>query len=222
MKQKEYKYCCNWKYHVANQCKRINVNPQLLEKRSYVRATTTSKVRDKRSLSSRCYGYGAFHINRRNDLEVSCDFSRCYGGKLVSYIRWERDTNLRYSPYDYSDYNIYRIGIYKSLLRIRNYKPWKDDGTYRCEAKMLYSNKHPDCYDGRYRFKRHSPCRGSQFIQSIHANINVFGRSFRENTNFLYDNIGYAFHSRRNRHRNTNNNYRHYRNDGRLSQIRFR
>ena len=140
MGNKNYEYCHNWSYHVDDQCKRRR-SVQPTTNQAHNETVMTSKTRDKRSLSYTCSGYGEYHIDSRNNLEVFCDFSRCPGGNIISSIRWERELNLRqgwYSPYDDPDCSISRLGTYKSLLRVRNYRPRRHDGVYRCRAEMMF------------------------------------------------------------------------------------
>ena len=222
--QKIYTYCFNWKYHTTDQC-RDKRTVHFLGNRSNTRAMTTSNGRDKRSLLSTCAGNGKFFVDSRNHLEVLCDFSTCYDRGIVSNIFWERETNLR-RPWYYPDFDrdtsIVRIGPYKSLLRIRNYSPGKDDGVYRCHADMQIYPRGRGCYRN-YRSKRHTSCNGRKIVQRVFLNTFVFGRPYRQNSALLYDNIGYDHPRYRNRHENrqNNQNYYKYNRGNKLAQINF-
>ena len=179
---------------------------------------------------TRCPGYAEYHVDPRNNLEVFCDFSRCNGGYIVSNIIWDRELNVRqgwHLAYHDSASSIIRLGTYKSLLRVRNYRPWKDDGVYRCRAKMLLFHKNYPCYGSGYRHNQYTNCHRRQNIETVFSATNVFGRRYRQNSNFLYDNIGYDYTDYRNRYKNRYRNYQYdprYRNYGSgngLRQIRF-
>ena len=178
-----------------------------------------------------CAGYAKYYVDPRNSLEVFCDFSRCNGGNIVSNIIWERKLNVRqgwHSTYhDCPDCSTIRLGTYKSLLRVRNYRPWNDDGEYRCRAEMRFFHKNYPCYGNGYRYNQHTNCYRRQGIETVFSTTNVFGRNYRPNSNFLYDNNGYDYTGYRNRYRNRYRNnqydprYRGYGSGNGLRQIRF-
>ena len=199
MKDKPFRFCYNWKSQVKEVC-------QIKEDADAINYTKLkdSKTREKRAISNRCIGQGNFYINSRNDLEVLCDFSSCYGGDIISNIIWERDGNLRHSwhtLYNDPDRRITRLGRYKSLLEIRNYRPYQDDGRYRCYAQMrFYHGSYNNC-NRNHLFRWLFGCRYRNNVQTVFGNIDVFGRPYRQNSNFLYDNIGYTYSNYRNRYR---------------------
>ena len=198
---KNFKFCHNAKHHRNESSNGIDI--EKLEIAKNEANPKNQKNYRKRSISNRCTGRGKFYINSRNNLEVFCDFSRCYDGEIVSNIIWERDGNLNdpwYTPYNDPDCTISRLGRYKSLLQIRNYRPNEDDGRYRCFAQMrFYHGRYTDCYR-TYRYHRHYGCRYRQNIQTVFGNIDVYGRSYHQNPNFIYDNIGYGHQNYRYRY----------------------
>ena len=154
-----------------------------------------------------------FRITPREDLEVFCDFSSCLDGQIISRIIFTRDPSIRQNPwyplYRDPDFRVDRLGTYKSLLRIRNYRPHKDDGVYQCQAQMLFVPRgYSHCYRGNYYRSIWRPdCRSRQRTKNVHAKVNVYGRPYRQHPYFLYDNIGYSRIILLNNRRKPNNNY---------------
>ena len=108
-----------------------------------------------------------------NILEVGCVFPK-ETNDLVTSIKWFRKTGLR-NQGSRSRFKVRQIGGNKSLLVVRDYRPWFDDGTYWCQAvrvKDRYLRDGCGGNDGVYYGS--SLFDDGECFEGVHAEVQVF------------------------------------------------
>ena len=78
-------------------------------------------------------------------LEIGCVFPK-EDNDLVTSIKWFRKTGSK-NQGSRTRFKVRQIGTNKSLLIVRDYRPWFDDGTYWCQAVELIGRE--ICSEGR-------------------------------------------------------------------------